>query len=161
MTDENKADQTADKFEQQRQVKLSRIRELGIYPYGNRYDGAEKASDIKAGFRDDCPDQRANCAGRIVLLRDIGKLIFITLRDSSGDIQIGLSNKLLAEQWEFIKLLEVGDIIGSVGQLGKTKTGEITIWADKVTLLCKSLMQPPEKFHGLADIDLRYRTKIR
>jgi lysyl-tRNA synthetase class 2 len=159
MTEENKPDQIADKFEQQRQVKLSRIRELGIYPYGDRYDGAQKASDIKTAFKDDRPDQRANCAGRIVLLRDIGKLIFITLRDSSGSIQIGLSNKLLAQQWEFIKLLEVGDIIGSVGQLGKTKTGEITIWADKVTLLCKSLCQPPEKFHGLADVDLRYRQR--
>jgi lysyl-tRNA synthetase, class II len=159
MSEEFRKDQTADKFEQQRLLKLSRIRELGIYPYGDRYDGAQKASDIKAAFKDDRPDQRANCAGRIVLLRDIGKLIFITLRDSSGSIQIGLSNKLLSEQWEFIKLLEVGDIIGSVGQLGKTKTGEITIWADKVTLLCKSLCQPPEKFHGLADVDLRYRQR--
>jgi lysyl-tRNA synthetase, class II len=159
MSEEFRKDQTADKFEQQRLLKLSRIRELGIYPYGDRYDGAQKASDIKAAFKDDRPDQRANCAGRIVLLRDIGKLIFITLRDSSGSIQIGLSNKLLSEQWEFIKLLEVGDIIGSVGQLGKTKTGEITIWADKVTLLSKSLMQPPEKFHGLADVDLRYRQR--
>jgi lysyl-tRNA synthetase class 2 len=159
MSEEFKKGQTADKFEQQRQIKLSRIKQLGIEPYGNRYDGAEKASDIKARFKENEPDQQANCAGRIVLLRDIGKLIFITLRDSSGDIQIGLSNKLLNQQWEFIKLLEVGDIIGTAGQLGKTKTGEITIWADRVTLLCKSLMQPPEKFHGLADVDIRYRQR--
>ena len=159
MSEEFKEGQTADKFEQQRQVKLSRIKQLGIEPYGNRYDGAEKAFDIKAGFKENEPERRANCAGRVVLLRDIGKLIFITLRDSSGDIQIGLSNKLLNQQWEFIKLLEVGDIIGAEGQLGKTKTGEITIWADKVSLLCKSLVQPPEKFHGLADVDLRYRQR--
>jgi len=146
------------KFERQRQEKLSRIKELGIDPYGNRYEGTEPAEDIKSGFKDDTT-QQANCAGRIVLLRDIGKLIFITLRDLSGTIQVGLSKKLLAEQWQLAKLLELGDIIGASGQLGKTKTCEITIWADQVVLLSKCLLHPPEKFHGLADIDQRYRQR--
>ena len=147
------------KFERQRQEKLSRIKELGIEPYGNRYEGTEPAEDIKSGFKEDDTNQQANCAGRIVLLRDIGKLIFITLRDRSGTIQVGLSKKLLAEQWQLAKLLELGDIIGATGQLGKTKTGEITIWAEKVVLLSKCLLPPPEKFHGLADIDQRYRQR--
>ncbi|MBW8001054.1 MAG: lysine--tRNA ligase [Planctomycetes bacterium] len=147
------------KFEQQRQRRLEQIVEMGIDPYGGRYEGVESATDVKGRFKDDDDSQQANSAGRIVLLRDIGKLIFITLRDSSGTIQIGLSKKLLAESWKFIKLLELGDIIGASGQLGKTRTGEITIWADNVTLLSKSLRQPPEKFHGLADIDLRYRQR--
>ena len=147
------------KFEQQRQLKLSQIRELGIDPYGGRYDGVESAEDIKSKYRQDDQSLRAKAAGRIVLLRDIGKLIFITLRDSSGTIQIGLSNKLLSEQWILVKLLELGDIIGASGQLGKTKTGEITIWADNLVLLSKCLLPPPEKFHGLADIDQRYRQR--
>ena len=147
------------KFEQQRQEKLSRIKELGTEPYGNRYNGTESAEDTKSKFKDDDTKQQANCAGRIVLLRDIGKLIFITLRDRSGIIQVGLSKKLLAEQWELAKLLELGDIIGASGQLGKTKTGEITIWAEHVVLLSKCLLPPPEKFHGLADIDQRYRQR--
>ncbi|MHC4206601.1 MAG: lysine--tRNA ligase [Planctomycetota bacterium] len=147
------------KFEQQRQEKLSRIKELGTEPYGNRYDGTESAQETKNGFKDDDTEQQANCAGRIVLLRDIGKLIFITLRDRSGTIQVGLSKKLLAGQWQLAKLLELGDIIGASGQLGKTKTGEITIWADQVVLLSKCLLPPPEKFHGLADIDQRYRQR--
>src|SRR4030042_302226 len=101
------------KFEQNRKLKLEKIKQLGIYPYGGRYDETEPAADIKNRFEDDKSDQKAKAAGRIVLLRDIGKLIFITLRDSSGTIQIGLSQKLLAEQWELSKLLEVGDIIGA------------------------------------------------
>jgi len=147
------------KFERQRQEKLSRIKELGTEPYGDRYESAERAEDVKSRFKDDDATQKANCAGRIVLLRDIGKLIFMTLRDRSGTIQVGLSKKLLGEQWQLAKLLELGDIIGAAGQLGKTKTGEITIWADQVVLLSKCLLPPPEKFHGLADIDQRYRQR--
>jgi lysyl-tRNA synthetase class 2 len=145
------------KFERQRQEKLVRIKELGVEPYGGRYEGTELAVDIKSRFREGDESQEAKCAGRIVLLRDIGKLIFITLRDWSGTIQIGLSRKLLAEQWELAKLLELGDLIGAAGPLGKTKTGEITVWAESLSVLSKCLRQPPEKFHGLADIDLRYR----
>lgn len=147
------------KFEQQRQEKLSRLKELGVEPYGNRYEGVEPAEDIKLRFKDDDDTQQAKCAGRIVLLRDIGKLIFITLRDRSGIIQAGLSKKLLSEQWEMVKLLDLGDTIGVSGQLGRTRTGEITVWADNVTFLSKCLLPPPEKFHGLADIDQRYRQR--
>ena len=147
------------KFEKQRQEKLSQARELGIDPYGGRYDSVEAAEQIKLNFKEDDENQKAKNAGRIVLLRDIGKLIFMTLRDCSGTIQIGLSKKLLSDKWDLAKLLELGDIIGASGQLGKTKTGEITIWADDIVLLSKCLLQPPEKFHGLADIDQRYRQR--
>jgi len=155
-------DTVHDKFERQRLEKLSHIKQLGIDPYGSRYDDTEQAEYIKRRFKDGDESQKAKCAGRIVLLRDIGKLIFITLRDSSGTIQIGLSKSLLgsgATGWTLAKLLELGDIIGAAGQLGKTKTGEITIWADCLSLLSKCLYPPPEKFHGLADIDLRYRQR--
>jgi lysyl-tRNA synthetase class 2 len=148
-----------DKLEQQRKDKLSRIRELGVDPYGGRYEKSESAESIKNRFIDDKKGQRAKCAGRIILLRDIGKLIFITLRDWSGTIQIGLSKKMLADNWKLTKLLELGDVIGTEGQLGRTRTGEITIWSDDIVLLSKSLLQPPEKFHGLADIDQRYRQR--
>ncbi len=149
----------AGKFERQRLDRLSHIRELGIDPYGSKYESVEPAEEIKSGFRDDDPNQKAKSAGRVVLLRDIGKLIFMTLRDCSGTIQVGLSKQLLSEQWQLAKLLEPGDIIGASGQLGKTKTGEITIWADELILLSKCLLPPPEKFHGLADIDQRYRQR--
>ncbi|MEE8576460.1 MAG: amino acid--tRNA ligase-related protein, partial [candidate division Zixibacteria bacterium] len=152
-------EQKIDKFEEQRQRKLDQMKQLGVDPYGRRYDGVESTDSVRARYKEDDDSQKAKCAGRIVLLRDIGKLIFITLRDSKGTIQLGLSKKLLAERWEICKLLELGDIIGAEGQLGTTKTGELTIWAEKVTVLSKSLLQPPEKFHGLADVDLRYRQR--
>ena len=149
----------AGKFEKQRHEKLSQIEQMGIDPYGSRYEDVEPAEEIKSRFKDDDQNQKAKSAGRIVLLRDIGKLIFITLRDSSGTIQVGLSKQLLAEKWQLVKLLEPGDVIGASGQLGKTKTGEITIWVDNVVLLSKCLLPPPEKFHGLADVDQRYRQR--
>ena len=150
---------SGDKFEQQRLDKLNRLIELGVDPYGQRFDDVESAASVAERFVDDQEGQTGRVAGRIVLLRDIGKLIFITLRDSSGKIQLGLSKKLLADQWDALKLLELGDIIGATGQVGRTKTGEITIWAEEVKMLSKALMQPPEKFHGLSDIDLRYRQR--
>ncbi|MDH4202140.1 MAG: lysine--tRNA ligase [Phycisphaerae bacterium] len=157
MTDQ--ASSITNKFEQQRREKLQKMKAFQIDPYGGRFEGVCFAEDVKAGYIDDTEGQHACCAGRIVLLRDIGKLIFITLRDSSGTIQLGLSQKLLADQWPLLKLLELGDIVGARGSLGKTKTGEITIWAEEITLLSKMLLQPPEKFHGLADVDMRYRMR--
>jgi lysyl-tRNA synthetase class 2 len=150
-----------DRFEQQRQEKLARIAALGIDPYGCRYDEVEPAAAVKARYKEDDESQRARCAGRIVLLRDIGKLIFITLRDRMGTIQVGLSKGLLTDQWTLAKLLDIGDIIGASGKLGRTKTGEITIWVEEggLTFLSKCLYQPPEKFHGLADVDQRYRQR--
>ncbi len=147
------------KFEQQRREKLRKIRDCQVDPYGGRFNDVMAAETVKAGFKDGQEGQRARCAGRIVLLRDIGKLIFITLRDAGGTIQLGLSQKLLEAQWPLLKLLDLGDIIGAEGQLGRTKTGEITIWAESVTPLSKALVQPPEKFHGLADVDMRYRMR--
>jgi len=147
------------KLEQARQQKLSRLRQLGVEPYGARFDGTESTASIRERFADDKTGQRACCAGRIVLLRNIGKLIFITLRDSAGTIQLGLSKKVLPAQWDVATLLELGDIIGAEGELGRTKTGEITIWAETITMLGKALLPPPEKFHGLADPDLRYRQR--
>lgn len=134
---------------------------MGVDPYGGRYDDTEASTVVKARYMEDDEGQTAKVAGRIVLLRDIGKLIFMTLRDREGTIQVGLSRKMLGDQWALAKKLELGDIVGCAGNLGKTRTGEITVWGidGGLTFLSKCLSQPPEKFHGLADVDQRYRQR--
>ncbi|MBL7219664.1 MAG: lysine--tRNA ligase [Phycisphaerae bacterium] len=149
-----------EKVQADRQAKLEKIRALGIDPYGGRYDTAEAADSVLARFVDDTEDQTADIAGRIILFRDMGKLIFAHIRDQSGQMQIALSKKALDEDtWALAKLLDLGDIIAVAGPLKRTRTGEITIWAETLTLLCKSLNPMPEKFHGLTDTEARYRQR--
>jgi lysyl-tRNA synthetase, class II len=153
-----------EKVQADRQAKLEKIRQLGIDPYGGRLDDIAPAAEVLAGYEElnegDEPTQRARVAGRIVLLRDMGKMIFLTLRDSSADIQVALRKNALDETaWSLAKLLDLGDILGAAGPLQRTRTGEITVWADELTLLTKSLQPMPEKFHGLQDVELRYRQR--
>ncbi len=156
-----------DKFKIERQRKLEKLRELGIDPYGHRFDGVDlttavrqRGDALQLANGQTADDQRARVAGRIMLLRDMGKLAFLTVRDGHGELQFGLSKAALGDsQWEVFKQLDLGDIIGGDGQLGRTKTGELTLWLDKLTVLCKSLHHPPEKWHGLTDIELRYRQR--
>ncbi|MFA5864074.1 MAG: lysine--tRNA ligase [Phycisphaerae bacterium] len=141
--------------------KLEKIRELGFDPYGSRFDGTIPLTEAKKLFDPSAPEAHppARVAGRIILLRDIGKLIFLHLRDSSGDLQIGLPKNYLGDLWNLAKTIELGDIIGIEGEVGATKTGEITLWAKKLFILAKSLNPIPEKWHGLTDTELRYRQR--
>jgi lysyl-tRNA synthetase class 2 len=151
---------------QDRVEKLRRIRDLGVDPYGQRYPDAMPLADARAAFESNPPpagERSADSfrvAGRVMLHRDIGKLIFMTIRDSSGPMQIALSKRELGEtDWAVGKLLDLGDVVGAEGPLGLTKTGELTVWARSLTLLSKCLTPPPEKFHGLTDVEARYRQR--
>ncbi|MCK4660257.1 MAG: lysine--tRNA ligase [Phycisphaerae bacterium] len=155
---------TEDKFKVERVRKLDKLRELGIDSYGGRFDGVEPVTHIRdradrlgidAGVILD--GERARVAGRIVLQRVMGNLIFLTIRDVTGDLQLGLSKRALKEQWPAIKQMDLGDLVGADGMLGRTKTNELTVWADQITFLGKCLHQPPGKWHGLTDVELRYR----
>ena len=103
---------------------------------------------------------KVRAAGRIVLRRKKGKLIFTDIRDWTGQIQLFIGmNQVGEENWELCQCLDLGDIIGVDGELRKTKTGELTIFAEKIHFLTKSLETPPAKHKGLTDPELRYRMR--
>jgi lysyl-tRNA synthetase class 2 len=103
------------------------------------------------------PQVRA--AGRIVLHRDKGKLQFIDIRDMTGQIQLFVGQQQVGDDWQLTQCLDLGDIIGVDGELRRTKTGELSIFASRLYLLTKSLAAPPEKHHGLTDPELRHRMR--
>ena len=103
------------------------------------------------------PQVRA--AGRIVLHRDKGKLQFVDIRDMTGQIQLFIGQQQVGDDWPLVECLDLGDIIGVDGELRRTKTGELSIFARKITMLTKSLAAPPEKHHGLTDPELRHRMR--
>ena len=105
-------------------------------------------------------DQRFQLAGRVVALRSFGKVAFLTLRDTSGRIQIFADRETLGQEaYATFKKFEIGDILGTTGRLFRTKTGELTLHADAVRLLTKSMRPLPEKYHGLKDVETRYRQR--
>jgi lysyl-tRNA synthetase class 2 len=156
-----------EKVQEDRLRKFQQIQEMGIDPYGWRYDTAEPVAAILGRFEDHKEGQQADAAGRIILMRDMGKMIFATIRDGADKIQICLRKDqpekpprgLDENQYKLAKLLDLGDIVAARGALMRTRTGEITIFADKLTLLSKSLLPMPEKWHGLTDRETRYRQR--
>lgn len=149
-----------EKVQSDRLNKLEQVRELGVDPYGWRYNTAEPIADVLDRFKDDDDSQTADAAGRLVLIRKMGNLVFAHIRDEGGQMQVAFSKKGLDENtWKLVKLLDLGDIVAVAGKLARTRTGEVTIWGDKLTLLCKSLNPMPEKFHGLVDVEIRYRQR--
>ena len=149
----------------QRRRKRDALRELGVEPYGQRFADVQSVTDVRESVKSvefepgKRTERRARVAGRIALFRLMGKLAFVTIRDRTGKIQLGLSRADLDDQWPILKQLDLGDIVGAEGVLGKTKTGELTVWVDRLTVLSKAVRPPPEKWHGLTDVDLRYRRR--
>ncbi len=147
-------------FEQERLDKLQKLREKGIEPYGRRYDNTQSIQSIFDSFIADRDDIKVKAAGRISTMRPHGKTAFLDVKDWTGKIQVYIKlDKVGAEKFETCKLLDLGDIVGVEGVLFKTRTGEITIYADDFTVLTKSLLTPPEKWHGLKDVELRHRQR--
>ncbi|MEK6635708.1 MAG: lysine--tRNA ligase [Planctomycetota bacterium] len=149
-----------DKFEQERFDKLQKLRESGIEPYGKRYDNTQPIKSVVECFVAERNDIKVKTAGRISTMRPHGKTAFLDIRDWTGKMQVYIKlDKVGPEKFEMFKLLDLGDIVGVEGVLFKTRTGEITIYADDFTILAKSLLMPPEKWHGLKDVELRHRQR--
>ncbi len=159
---DNQVQESPENIFSQRAAKAEELREANILPFGERFDNAGKIADARASYKEDCEEeQKVRIAGRLMGRRIMGNAIFADLKDSSGRIQLFISKKIIgADEFKmFKKLFDIGDILGVDGELFVTKTGELSVKASKLTLLSKSLHSLPEKFHGLTNVEQRYRQR--
>lgn len=157
------------KFTQQEQVrrdKLKELEELGIDPFGQRYDVENYTSDIRKDYgsltKEELEEKniKVKLAGRIIRRRRKGKVAFMDLLDRDGTIQLYVRKDIVGEEvYEIVKRGDLGDIIGVEGVLMLTDTGELTVKVENYTHLSKALRPLPEKFHGLSDTEERYRRR--
>ena len=150
----------------QRIKTLKELRSLGINPYRNTYSVSDSSQDITDKYgkltAEELAAKKHNCsiAGRVVALRSFGKAAFSHIQDHAGRIQIYVKKEIVGEDsYSLFKKIDIGDFIGIEGILFRTKTGELTVEVEKISLLSKSLRPLPEKWHGLSDIEIRYRQR--
>ena len=152
-------EQDIDQLRSVRLEKLDKLRQMGVDPYGTRFDRSACAQAVKEGF-DSLEGSEVSIAGRIMALRHHGKASFADLQDQSGRIQVYVRLDDVGEfQYQVYELMDVGDIVGVKGTVFKTRRGEISVHVAQIVLLSKSLRPLPEKWHGLKDVDLRYRQR--
>ncbi len=149
-----------------RREKINKIKELGLDPFGHRFERDTNSKEIKEKYQDVPHDDfenmtdTATVAGRIMFIRKMGKASFFTINDKYGSIQIYISiNDIGEEKYNLFKSADLGDIVGVHGKIMKTRTGELTIKCLEYTPLVKALRPLPEKFHGLTDTEERYRRR--
>lgn len=144
---------------QHRRDKLAQYEDKGVYPFGQRFVVREHTQEVKDDFIN-FDGQPVVMAGRLMTMRSHGKTAFANIRDKAGDIQIYFRKDVMGEEaYEFVKMLDIGDIIGIEGHVFRTHKGEITVKVNMLTLLSKSLRPLPEKWHGLTNTELRYRQR--
>ncbi len=149
-----------------RRKKLDNIRELGIDPFGHKYEVTDFSLDIKEKYKGKSHEELENMqatvsvAGRIMFIRKMGKASFFSIKDKLGSIQIYISiNDVGEETYNLFKTADIGDIVGIKGTVMVTQTGEITIKCKEYTHLVKALKPLPEKYHGLSDVEERFRRR--
>ena len=141
----------------QRREKLEALRARGVEPFGRGFETSGSIAEVRHAFKE---GGSLRAAGRITAHRDMGKSHFVDLRDATGRIQVYFHEKEIgAEAMEIFNLIDLGDFIGVEGACFLTKTGEPTLKACKFEVLAKALRPPPEKWHGLQDIEARYRQR--
>lgn len=154
------AAQTQVKEIEVRRQKLAALRERGIDPFGAAFTASHTTQQALEQFADDQEEQTVQIAGRIMSKRGQGKVCFLDVHDQSGKIQVYAKiDELGEEHFSLLKLLDVGDIIGVSGPVFRTQRGEVSVRAKELTVLSKSLHPLPEKWHGLKDVELRYRQR--
>ena len=148
---------------QQRMLKVRELREAGVEPFGRAFPGAQMIGDVRdtaAPAEGEEFGPVVTVAGRLMAKRGMGKSIFFFLKDSSGKIQLFVGKSEIGDDaFAMFKKLDIGDIIGISGPTFVTRMGELTVRVKECTLLSKSLRPLPEKFHGLQDVEQRYRQR--
>src|SRR6266571_3348938 len=141
----------------QRKEKLATLRSKGIDPFKNKLAPTEKCAEARANYVE---GREVAVAGRLTAHRDMGKSMFIDVRDQSGRLQVYAQKNILGdEQFDIFRHVDLGDFVGARGTLFTTKMGEISIRLTSFVILTKALRPPPEKWHGLADTEIRYRQR--
>ena len=149
--------QPLDSLIEQRKAKLAALRAKGIDPFKNKFAPGETCAAARAHYTE---GREVAVAGRITAHRDMGKSLFIDVRDQSGRIQVYAQKNVLGDElFEIFRHLDLGDFIGARGHLFTTKTGEISIKLAGFTILAKALRPPPAKYYGLEDTEIRYRQR--
>jgi lysyl-tRNA synthetase class 2 len=158
-------DELNDQIEQ-RLKKVDRLRSLGIDPFGSKFESKDHAAELIARYNNATKEELSASpvpvvlAGRVTALRRFGKAAFAAVQDGISSIQVYLKKDILGDQgFALAELLDIGDVIGVSGSLFRTKTNELTIEVKQLSLLCKALRPLPEKWHGLTDIETRYRQR--
>src|SRR5436190_7358835 len=142
---------------QQRKAKLQALRDRGIDPFRNKFTPTERCAEARANYAE---AREVSLAGRVTAHRDMGKSMFIDIKDQSGRIQVYAQKKVLGdEQFDVFRHLDLGDFVGAKGTMFTTKTGEISVKLSSFVILAKALRPPPEKWHGLADTETRFRQR--
>ena len=142
---------------EQRKTKLGALQAKGIFPFRNRFTPAESCAAARASYTE---GREVALAGRITAHRDMGKSMFIDIRDQSGRIQVYAQKNVLGEeQFHLFQHLDLADFIGVTGAMFTTKTGEISVKLSRFVILAKALRPPPAKWHGLEDTEIRYRQR--
>ncbi len=150
--------ETQDTFEANRAEKLRRIEEMGFDPWGHRLDDRMAIGEIRDLPPDQDPRPKVRAAGRILQRRKQGKVFFIDIWDWTGKVQLMFGQKQIGDEgWALLQELDLGDLIAVDGEFGKTKMGELTIFAQKLYFMAKSLSPHPEKYHGMQDMEYRLR----
>ncbi len=147
---------------EQRKAKLKSLEAKGIFPFANKFTPDTECNTARSGFDSGALPEghRVSVAGRITAHRDMGKSMFIDVRDQSGRIQVYAQKNVLGdEQFNIFTHLDLGDFVGVIGTLFRTKTGEPSVKLEAFTILAKSLRPPPAKWYGLEDTEIRYRQR--
>src|SRR6201996_7385606 len=146
----------------QRRAKLKALEDKGVFPFRNKFTPTHACNEARSGFESGALPEgtKVSVAGRITAHRDMGKSMFIDVRDQSGRVQVYAQKNVIGDdQFAIFTHLDLADFIGVTGTLFRTKTGEPSIKLESFTILAKALRPPPGKWHGLEDTEIRYRQR--